>query len=131
MPVAFCGGERGGLMSVYKGNYNNDNKGKVNYNVGIVKGIVRLAVEDVSGVAIQNKKKAVKKSTDGIKVEFSSGTISVAVSVDVYYGYSIPDVAYNIQQSIKHSVESTSRYKIGNIDVKVNGVIFPDAPAFD
>lgn len=131
MPVAFYVGKRGGLMSVYKGNYNNDNKGKVNYNVGIVKGIVRLAVEDVSGVAIQNKKKAVKKSTDGIKVEFSSGTISVAVSVDVYYGYSIPDVAYNIQQSIKHSVESMSRYKIGNIDVKVNGVIFPDDPAFD
>ena len=120
-------------MSVYnKGNFNNgSNKGKVTYNVGIVKGIVRLAVEDVAAVAIQNKKKAVRKSTDGIKVEFSSGAISVAVSVDVYYGYSIPDVAFNIQQSIKHSVESMSKYKIGNIDVKVNGVIFPEENAAD
>ena len=116
-------------MSVYnKGNFNNgNNKGKVTYNVGIV----RLAVEDVAGVAIQNKKKAVRKSTDGIKVEFSSGAISVAVTVDVYYGYSIPDVAFNIQQSIKHSVESMSKYKIGNIDVKVNGVIFPEENAAD
>ena len=112
-------------MSVYKKGTDSENKGKVVYNVGIVKGIVRLAVEDVAGVAIQ-KKKSVKKNSDGIKVEVSGGNIYVSVVVDVYYGYSIPDVAYNIQQNIKHSVESMSKYKIGDIDVKVNGVIFPE-----
>ncbi|MBO6262644.1 MAG: Asp23/Gls24 family envelope stress response protein [Clostridia bacterium] len=55
--------------------------------------------------------------------------MNVSVIVNIYYGYSIPDVAYNIQQNIKHSVESMSKYKIGNIDVKVNGVIFPDESA--
>ena len=44
-------------MSVYKRRTEDDNKGKVVYNVGIVKGIVRLAVEDVAGVAIRKKKK--------------------------------------------------------------------------
>ncbi len=113
-------------MAVYKHN-TDESKGKVVYNVGIVKGIVRLAVEDVEGVAIQDKnKKAVKKSSDGIKVETSNNNINVSVNVDVYYGYSIPDVAYNIQRNVKHSVESMSKYKIGTIDVKVTGVIFPD-----
>ncbi|MBQ7643116.1 MAG: Asp23/Gls24 family envelope stress response protein, partial [Clostridia bacterium] len=102
-----------------------ENKGKVVYNIGIVKGIVRLAVEDVAGVAIQ-KKKSVGKSSDGIKIDVVNGNINVYVTVDVYYGCSIPDVAYDIQQSIKHSVESMSKYKIGNVDVKVSGVIFPD-----
>lgn len=104
-----------------------DLKGKIVYNVGIVKGIVRLAVEDVEGVAIQNRKKGSKTNTDNIKVDVSpNGAINVVVNVDVYYGYSIPDVAYNIQGSIKHSVESMSKYKIGNIDVKVNGVKFSE-----
>lgn len=106
-----------------------EKKGKVVYNIGIVKGIVRLAVEDVSGVAIRYKKRTVKKSTDGIKVDFVNGLINVSVMVDVYYGYEISDVAYNIQRNIKHSVESMSKYKIGNIDVKVNGVIFTDDSA--
>lgn len=119
-------------MAIYKQNAGDSGKGKVIYNVGIVKGIVRLAVEDVEGVAIQNKKKNAKKSADDIKVEVINGNISVGVCVDVYYGFSIPDVAYNIQRNIKHSVESMSKYKIGNIDVKVNGVIFPDeAPVID
>ena len=112
-------------MSNFKLTANEKEKGKVVYNVGIVKGIVRLAVEDVEGVAIQSKNKA-KKSAESIKVDVVNGAINVSVSVDVYYGYSIPDVAYNIQRNIKHSVESMSKYKIGNIDVKVNGVIFPE-----
>ena len=107
-------------MADYKDN-GSEKKGKVIYNIGIVKGIVRLAVEDVAGVAIQYRKRTVRKSTDGIKVD--------CVNVDVYYGYGISDVAYDIQRNIKHSVEAMSKYKIGNIDVKVNGVIFPDENA--
>ena len=117
-------------MTVYKHNSDDLGKGKVVYNVSIVKGIVCLAVEDVEGVAIQNKKSATKKSSDGIKVDVgANGAINVSVSVSVYYGYSIPDVAYNIQRNVKHSVESMSKYKIGNIDVKVSGVIFPEEVA--
>ena len=111
-------------MAYYKRQTEEENKGKIVYNVGIVKGIVRLAVEGVEGVAISNNR--VKKHTDDIKVETDGDAISVKVSVNVYYGYSIPDVAYNIQQNVKHNVESMSKYKIGNIDVKVNGVIFPE-----
>ena len=108
-------------MAVYK--HKDESKGKVVYNVGIVKGIVHLAVEDVEGVVIETKGN--KKNDSCIKVDVNNCNINVSVIVDVYYGYSIPDVAYNIQRSIKHSVESMSKYKIGNIDVKVNGVIFP------
>lgn len=111
-------------MAYYKRQVGDDNKGKIVYNVGIVKGIVRLAVEGVEGVAISNKR--LKSHSDDIKVETVGDAISVKVNVNVYYGFSIPDVAYHIQQNIKHNVESMSKYKIGSIDVKVNGVIFPE-----
>jgi len=118
-------------MASYKANPKSENKGKVVYNVGIVKGIVRLAIDDVPGVSIQNKKRSVTKSKDGIKVDVSGGEINISVIVDILYGYSIPEVAYNIQKNIKHSVESMSKYKIGNVDVKVNGVIFPEENSLD
>lgn len=113
-------------MSVYKRHTDNGNKGKVVYNVGIVKGIVRLAVEEVSGVAIQKNNKSRNNVSDDIKINENDGKIDVNVTVSVYYGYSVPDVAFDIQQSIKHNVESMSKYKIGNIDVKVNGIIFSE-----
>ena len=115
---------------MYKGNAENSGKGKIVDKTGIVKGIVRLAVEDVAGVAIKDKKSS-KKNIDCIKVEVLSGNINVDVSVDVYYGYSIPDVVYNIQKNIKHSVESMSKYKIGSVDVKVDGVLFPEEKPTD
>ena len=46
-------------MADYKDN-GSEKKGKVIYNIGIVKGIVRLAVEDVAGVAIQYRKRTVR-----------------------------------------------------------------------
>jgi len=112
-------------MSIYKRPSGSQSKGKVVYNIGIVKGIVCLAVEDVSGVAIQNKKRSGKGGPDGIKVIINNEGISVDVSVNIYYGYNVPDVAFNIQQNIKHSVESMTKYKIDSVDVKVSGVIIP------
>ena len=35
-------------------------------------------------------------------------------------------MAFKIQESIKHNVESMTEYKIAQVDVKVLGVIFDD-----
>lgn len=107
-------------MAVYKRN-NSQRKGKVTYNASIVKGIVVLAVSEVAGVAIRKGK---KDKLNLIKITFNGDVVSVAVTVDVYYGFNVPDVAFNIQQSVKHNIEAMSKYKVDLVDVFVNGVIF-------
>ncbi|MBQ7408410.1 MAG: Asp23/Gls24 family envelope stress response protein [Clostridia bacterium] len=98
--------------------------GKVVYNSSIVRGIIVLAVAEVEGVAVNGDEKGVK---DSVKLEFSNDyNVSVEVTVSVRYGYNIPDVAYNIQQSVKHNVEAMSNYKISKIDVHVVDVLFDD-----
>lgn len=97
--------------------------GKVVYNSSIVRGIVVLAVSDVEGVAVPDEKGG-KKGKDDVKLVFVDKTVDVDVNVSVSYGYNIPDVAYNIQQSIKYNVETMSDYKVGKIDVHVVDVIF-------
>ncbi len=99
--------------------------GKVVYNGSIVKGIVVLAVSEVEGVAKDKEGKLSQK--EDVKITFLDGkNVEVDVSVSVLYGFNIPDVAYNIQQSVKHNVETMSDYKISNVDIHVVDVVFAE-----
>ena len=107
-------------MAVYKRD-NSERKGKVTYNSGIVKGIVALAVSEVAGVALNTGK---KEKSNLIKINFNEDVMNIELTIDIIYGYNVPDVAYNVQQCVKHNVESMSKYKVDSVDVFVNGVVF-------
>lgn len=98
--------------------------GKVVYNGSIVKGIVTLAISEVDGVALATDKNS--KNKEGIVVTFVNGNVLADVTVSVRYGLNIPDVAYNIQQSVKHNVEAMTEYKVGSVDVHVVDVLFDE-----
>ena len=107
-------------MAIYKQN-NSEKNGKVSYNAGIVKGIVMLAVSDVAGVALE---KSNKDKLNLTKITFNEDLVSIDITVDIIYGYNVPDVVFNIQQNVKHNLESMSRYKVESVDVHVDGVVF-------
>lgn len=98
-------------------------KGKVSYNSGIVSGIVALAVSEVEGVSLLNTK------NKGIKLNFDKQGILADIGVKVEYGYNVPSLAFRIQQSIKHNVESMTNYKVAKVDVHIQDVDFPENPA--
>ncbi|MBO7377877.1 MAG: Asp23/Gls24 family envelope stress response protein [Clostridia bacterium] len=108
-----------------------ESKGKTIYGVGIVKGIVSLAVSEVAGVAISPKGKKTAKISDAIKLKIADKDISVDVFVNVFTGYNVPDVAFNIQQNIKQSVESMSEYRIKEVNVHIVGVIISEEENLD
>mgnify|MGYP001101166980 CR=1 FL=1 len=95
-------------------------KGKVSYNSGIVSGIVALAVKEVEGVELLAGKKK------GLKLYFEKDGIYAEISVNADYGYSVPDVAFKIQQSVKHNVEAMTEYKVSKVNVHVVGVEFSE-----
>ena len=101
-----------------------DGDGKVTYNAGIVKGIVVLAVSKVQGVSL--KKDGKKEKLDYIKVNFNGDVITVDVTVDFMFGYNVPDVAFDIQESVKHNVEDVSKYKVSSVDVHFDNVFFSE-----
>ena len=103
-------------------NKNSMPSGNVVYNSSIVKSIIMLAVPKVEGVKFATSSKS---NNDAIVLQFSGEyNVSVDLKVAVDYGFNIPDVAYHIQQSIKHNVETMSDYKIDNVDVHVVNVNF-------
>ena len=98
-------------------------KGKITYNSGIVSGIVALAINEVDGVALLNTK------NKGVKLNFDKQGIIADISVKVDANYNVPTLAYKIQQSIKHNVESMTNYKVAKVDVHIQDVNSPETSA--
>ena len=110
-------------MSNIKLTSNEKDKGKVVYNVGILRNIVTLAVAEVEGtVSIEQSKKG------GISLYIEKEGVYADVSVVVKYGYNVPELAYRIQQSVKHSVENMTHFKVAEVDVHILDVVFCEAP---
>ena len=105
-------------MAFFKRVPSDGQKGKVSYNSGIVSGIVNLAVTEVEGVEMLAGKKK------GLKLYFEKDGIYADISVKVDDGYNVPEVAFKIQQTVKHNVEAMTKYKVAKVDVYVVGVDF-------
>ena len=110
-------------MSNFKLTANEKDKGKVVYNVGILRNIVTLAVAEVEGTASNEHN---KKS--GISLYIEKDGVYVDVSVAVQYGYNVPELAYRIQQTVKQSVENMTHFKVAEVDVHVLDVVFTENP---
>lgn len=105
-------------MSNFKLTLENKENGKTIYNAGIVQNIVALAVAEVEGaVLVQGKK-------NGIALFIEKDGVYADVSVIVKYGYNVPELAYRIQQSVKQSVENMTRYRVAEVDVHIQDVVF-------
>lgn len=94
-----------------------------------------IAISEVQGVysmsggfagfteAISGKKNFSK----GIKVDVTEKNAKIDVNIVVEYGARIPDVAFEIQNIVKKSVESMTGLKVEEVNVHVNGVHMPNS----
>ncbi len=110
-------------MSNFKLTSNDKQKGKIVYNAGIVQNIVQIAVTEVEGATLADGKRG------GISLYLERDGIYVDVSVVVKYGYNVPELAYRVQQSVKQSVENMTRFKVAEVNIHIQDVLFAeDAP---
>ena len=93
--------------------------------------IAGVAVSEVQGVAsmsggfaggISEVLSGKKNMSRGIKVEKTENTAKIDVNIIVEYGSRIPDVAFEIQNRVKKSVESMTGFKVEEVNVHVQGV---------
>ncbi len=97
----------------------------------VVAVIAGVAVSEVQGVAsmsggfaggITEVLSGKKSLTKGIKVEAEDKEVKIDVNIIVEYGSRIPDVAFEIQNRVKKSVESMTGLKVVEVNVHVQGV---------
>ena len=110
-------------MSNFKLTSNDKQKGKIVYNTGIVQNIVELAVAEVEGTVPNQGKRG------GVSLFLEKDGIYVDVSVVVKYGYNVPELSYRVQQMVKQSVENMTHFKVAQVNVHIQDVVFCDEPA--
>lgn len=96
--------------------------------VAVIAGIAVSEVKGVSGMSggfaggITEVFSGKKNLAKGIKVEMDDKDTKIDVNIIVEYGTRIPDVAFEIQNRVKKSVETMTGLKVVAVNVHVQGV---------
>ncbi|MTK11222.1 MAG: Asp23/Gls24 family envelope stress response protein [Clostridiaceae bacterium] len=88
-----------------------------------VKGIVGMSASLVGGITqILTGKKNLSK---GVKVTVGENSAAIDLYVVVEYGIRIPDVALEVQESVRKAVESMTGLDVSAVNVHVQNVMIP------
>ncbi len=113
-------------MARFKKISKNSTEGKISYGDGIVDGIVLLALNEIPNVKLYTPSSAKKMRSKSIKVLLDRDEVHVDVTVVTHFTQSISDVAFKVQEAIRHNVEAMTEYRIASINVNIKGVTFED-----
>ena len=109
---------------------NEENSG-IKISNEVIAVIAGVAVSEVRGVAsmqggfaggIGEVLSGKKNLAKGIKVEAENEKVKVDVNIIVEYGTRIPDIAFEIQNRVKKSIENMTGLKVTEVNVHVQGV---------
>lgn len=109
---------------------NEENTG-IKISNDVIAVIAGVAVSEVRGVAsmqggfaggIGEVLSGKKNLAKGIKVDSEDEKVKIDVNIIVEYGTRIPDVAFEIQNRVKKSIENMTGLKVTEVNVHVQGV---------
>ncbi len=96
--------------------------------IAVIAGVAVSEVQGVSAMAggfaggITEVLSGKKNLAKGIKVDKEDKKVKIDVNIIVEYGTRIPDVAFEIQNRVKTSVENMTGLKVEEVNVHVQGV---------
>ncbi len=87
-----------------------------------IEGVAGMSGGIAGGIAEALGKKNLSK---GVKVEVGEEEVIIELYLIVDYGVRIPDVAWNVQESVKNAVEKMTGLRVLKVNLHVQGVSFP------
>ena len=95
--------------------------------VAIIAGLAATEVEGVDSMAgnITNElvgKLGMKNLSKGVKVTVTEEHVSVDLSLNMKYGYSIPAVSEKVQDKVKTAIENMTGLTVLEVNIKIAGV---------
>ena len=95
--------------------------------VAIIAGLAATEVEGVDSMAgnITNElvgKLGMKNLSKGVKVDVTEEHVSVDLSLNIRYGYSIPSVSEQVQEKVSTAIEDMTGLTVLDVNVKIAGV---------
>lgn len=104
--------------------------GNVKISEDVVSTIAGLAASEVQGVASMSAGLTggiydligKKNPSKGVKIEMKEEEVFLDLYLVVEYGAKIPDVALEVQQAVKNSVETMTGLTASKVDIHIQGV---------
>ena len=95
--------------------------------VAIIAGLAATEVEGVASMAgnITNElmgKLGMKNLSRGVKVAVQENEVTVELSLNMSYGYSIPKTSAKVQEKVKSAIESMTGLSVVEVNIHIAGV---------
>ena len=95
--------------------------------VAIIAGLAATEVDGVDSMAgnITNElvgKLGMKNLSKGVKVDVTEEHVSVDLSLNIKYGYNIPDVSERVQDRVKSAIENMTGLTVLDVNIRFAGV---------
>ena len=95
--------------------------------VAIIAGLAATEVDGVDSMAgnITNElvgKLGMKNLSKGVKVDETEEHVSVDLSLNIKYGYNIPDVSERVQDRVKSAIENMTGLTVLDVNIRIAGV---------
>ena len=109
---------------------NDAGKGEVKIADEVVAIIAALAATEVEGVAsmagnITNElisRLGMKNLSQGVKVDVLEGVVTVSLTLNLKYNYSVVEVSGKVQEKVKNAIENMTGLEVADVNIKVAGV---------
>ncbi len=95
--------------------------------VAIIAGLAATEVEGVASMAgnITNElvgKLGMKTLSKGVKLTVVDNTVSVVLSLNLEFGFSVPEVSRRVQEKVKAAIENMTGLEVLEVDIQIEGV---------
>ena len=111
-------------MARFKKIPQNRSEGKIVYGDNIVDEIVFLTVSELDYVELFSITSRKQMKNSAIRVILDKDGVHVNVAVKIHFTQSVSEIAFKIQEAVRHNVESMTEYHIASVNVMVRGVMF-------
>ena len=95
--------------------------------VAVIAGLATMEIEGVASMAGNATREliskiGIKSLSKGVKVDILDGIVTVALAMNLKYGYSIKSVSEKVQEKVKVAVENMTGLIVADVNIRIAGV---------
>lgn len=96
--------------------------------VAVIAGLAAMEVDGVASMAGDATKELISKIgrktlSKGVKVDILEGVVTVAMTLNLKYGFNIMAVSQKVQEKVKAAVENMTGLTVADVNVRVAGIV--------
>ena len=107
--------------------------GNIKISVEVVSTIAGIAASEIEGVScmytsfvdgVAQRLGAKKSTSKGVRVDMTGSSVIIDLYIVVEYGVKIPELAWEIQENVKSSVETMTGMGVDKVNIHIEGISF-------